>query len=119
MSAYDAKRTCRFGRSRNDLAEPDIVPVDILRTEFATPVRLIAQPVIDFCTALYELLIKSVDVIDPEIHVPKSGGNSPARNDVFVIVDLFDHYIHVVALQDRERRRFTENFSNENPIASR
>ena len=84
------------------MAEPDIVPVDILRTEFATTVRLIAQPVIDFCTALYELLIKSVDVIDPEIHVPKSGGNSPARNDVFVILNLFDHYIHVVALQDRE-----------------
>ena len=49
---------------RNDLAEPDIVPVYILRTEFTTTVWLIAQPVVDFCTPLYELLIKSVDVID-------------------------------------------------------
>ena len=70
--------------------------------KFTTTVWLIAQPVVDFCTPLYELLIKSVDVIDPEIHVPKSGGNRPTRNDVFVILNLFDHYIHVVALQDRE-----------------
>ena len=66
MSAFDPKRTCRSGRSGNDLAEPNMVPVDILRTEFATSVWLIAQPVVDFCTALYELLIKSIDVIDPE-----------------------------------------------------
>jgi len=55
MSAFDPKRTYRSGRSRSDLAETDVVPIDILRTKFATTIRLIAQPVIDFCTALYEL----------------------------------------------------------------
>jgi hypothetical protein len=71
-------------RSRNILAKPNIVPVNILRPEFATAIGLIAQPVIDFRAALYELLIKSVDIVDPEIHVPKPGGYSPAWDDVFV-----------------------------------
>jgi hypothetical protein len=60
------------GQSRNELAEPDIVPVDILRAEFATTVRLVAQPVIDFCASPYKFFIKSFDVVNPEITYPKA-----------------------------------------------
>jgi D-alanyl-D-alanine carboxypeptidase len=47
------------GRSREDLPEPDIVPVDILRTKFAAAVGLIAQPMIDRRAALHKLFMKS------------------------------------------------------------
>ena len=50
------------------LTKPNIVPFDILRTEFAATVGLIAQPVIYFRAALDVLLIESIDVVDPEVH---------------------------------------------------
>jgi hypothetical protein len=56
-------------RSRTDLTEPDVVPVDVLRAEFAATVGLIAKTVIDFSAAPYKLPIKRVDVINPEVHV--------------------------------------------------
>src|SRR6516225_9600424 len=102
-------------QSGNDLAESDIVSVDILCPELATTVWLIAQPIIDFCTTLHKLLKKSVDVICPEIHVPKAVGYGPVRNDVIVISDLFDHHTHAVAFEDRERGRFAPNLPKRKP----
>src|SRR5271156_5380892 len=88
-----AKRQSQPEFSRNDLPKADIVPVDILGAEFAATVGFIAKLVIDFRAAPYELIVERIDVIDPEIHIPKTGRRGPARNNMIVIVNLLDHHL--------------------------